>query len=154
MKKIDVTKMTKTERLNYSFGVDALNMIERDIYDQIWALRGCPRDWHLIASDADRRDAKRTRITISLDADVVRFFKALGPGYQHRMNRVLRAFMHMRLAKVIEGPDTTDVVMRPDEVLDRVRARRPEWGDEALWDEDRKRFLEAQTEKGWERMGE
>ncbi|MBT0957939.1 BrnA antitoxin family protein [Alphaproteobacteria bacterium KMM 3653] len=126
---VNLSGMTKTERLNYSFGIDALRMIETDIHDRLWDMRGCPPEWHEIAQDTDRRDAKRMRVTLSLDADVVRFFKALGPGYQPRMNRVLRAFMHMRLAKVVQGPDVNDYVLRPEEVERAYARRREEWGD-------------------------
>ena len=51
----------------------------------------------------------------------------MGPGYQARINRVLRAYMHMRLGKLVQGPDTADFVLRPDEVVRRARAR-TEWG--------------------------
>lgn len=129
MPRRNLTEMTKPERLNFMYGADALEMIERDILDVMWARRGCPPDWHEISLDKDRRDAKRTRCTVAFDADVVKFFKAMGPGYQTRMNRVLRAFMHMRLAKVIEGPDTTDYILRPEEVEKKARAERTRWGD-------------------------
>ncbi len=37
-------------------------------------------------------------VHIRLDADVVRWFKARGPGYQTRMNEVLRGFVRARQA--------------------------------------------------------
>ncbi|MBS8226777.1 BrnA antitoxin family protein [Vannielia litorea] len=126
---IDPTKMTKTERQNFFYGVDALRMIEHDIHDRLWDLKSCPREWHDIWQEHDRRDPKRTRVTIALDADVVKFFKALGQGYQPRINRVLRAFMHMRLAKVIDGPDVNDYILRPEEVMAAKTRRRVEYGD-------------------------
>jgi hypothetical protein len=122
--------MTKTERLNFMYAVDAMQMIENDLLDVVWDRKGCPSEWHEIWEDKDRRDVRRTRCTVGFDADVVKFFKAMGPGYQHRMNRVLRAFMHYRLAKVIEGPDTTDFVMRPEEVDRQAETERTKWGDE------------------------
>jgi hypothetical protein len=83
-------------------------------------------------------------MTTRLDADVVKFFKAMGEGYQPRMNRVLRAFMHYRLAGIIDGPDTTDYVLRL-EGLDQTREKRPGWGSiqkmEAELDEKRARYL-------------
>ena len=124
-----MTEMTKTERLNYMFGVEALMMVEEDLLDVMWAHQGCPPDWHHVWADRDRRDGKRTRCTVAFDADVVKFFKAMGPGYQHRMNRVLRGFMHMRLAKIINGPDTTDYILRPDWVDERANRERTKWGD-------------------------
>ncbi|MEM9349627.1 MAG: BrnA antitoxin family protein, partial [Pseudomonadota bacterium] len=63
-----------------------------------------PNDWHLIWQDTGER-GETQRVTIRLDRDVVRFFKAMGPGYQTRMNRVLRAFMLTRLARIVDGPE-------------------------------------------------
>ncbi|WP_417206307.1 BrnA antitoxin family protein [Antarctobacter sp.] len=123
------TDMTKRERLNWMYGIDAMEMVERDLLDFMWDRKGCPRDWHEIWEDKDRRDTRRTRCTVAFDADVVKFFKAMGPGYQHRMNRVLRGFMHMRLAKIINGPDTSDYVLRPEVVDEEALRRRTEWGD-------------------------
>jgi uncharacterized protein (DUF4415 family) len=39
----------------------------------------------------------KTPVNIRLDADIVRFFRAGGPGYQTRINEVLRAFVAARL---------------------------------------------------------
>ena len=39
----------------------------------------------------------KTPVNIRLDADIVRFFRAGGPGYQTRINEVLRAFVSARL---------------------------------------------------------
>lgn len=36
---------------------------------------------------------KKQSITLRVDADVLDFFKSTGPGYQGRMNTVLRAFV-------------------------------------------------------------
>ena len=126
---IDPEKMSKTERLNLFYGVDALRMIEHDIHDRLWDINGCPPEWHEIWHDENRRDSKSQRVNMRLDADVVKFFKALGPGYGPRINRVLRAFMHMRLARVIEGPDNNDYILRPDEVIAARTRRRAEFGD-------------------------
>jgi uncharacterized protein (DUF4415 family) len=38
----------------------------------------------------------KTAISIRLDADVLAFFKADGPGYQRRINAVLRSYMVAR----------------------------------------------------------
>lgn len=131
MSRKDLTRMTRTERLNFQYAVDAMEMVERDLLDQLWDRRGCPSEWHEICYDKDRRDARRTRCTVAFDADVVKFFKGLGPGYQGRMNRVLRAFMHYRLARVVDGPDTTDFILRPEEVEKIARRERTRWGDTA-----------------------
>jgi len=128
MRKIEPKSMTKAEKMHWGFGVDAIKMMDHELMGYLAEYKALPREWDRIWEDEDRRDPKRTRVTIRLDADVVKFFKGLGPGYQVRINRVLRAFMHFRLAKLIEGPDTMDYVLRPDEVIAKAR-RKPEWGD-------------------------
>lgn len=121
-------KMSKSERQHMMFATDAMMKMEEEVLKVIIDQRRLPQEWHEIWHEQDRRDVKRMRVTARMDADVVRFFKAMGEGYQNRMNRVLRAYMHMRLAKMVEGPDTSDFVLRPDVVLKRARER-TEWGD-------------------------
>lgn len=124
MRKIEPKKMTATERKHWGFGVDAIRMMENELMGYLHEYRA----WDEIWKDEDRRDPKRTRVTIRLDADVVKYFRAMGVGYQARINRVLRAYMHFRLAKLVEGPDTMDYILRPAEVLASARAS-PDWGD-------------------------
>jgi len=131
----DPKKMTKTQRINWGYAVDARRMIEYDLHSVAMKLRCMPRAWDEIWQDEDRRDPKRVPVTIRLDADVVKFFKAMGPGYQPRINRVLRAFMHYRLAGIIEGPDTTDYALNPER-LDKTMEKRPEWGNTQQWEAD------------------
>lgn len=42
---------------------------------------------------------QKTPVNIRLDHDIVDFFKNLGPGYQTRINAVLRTFVEHRRAK-------------------------------------------------------
>ena len=128
MREANPKEMTKTDRKHWGFGVDAMKMIEYELMGYMHEFRALPRDWDQIWEDQDKRDPKRKKITISVDEDVLRFFKGLGPGYQPRMNRILRAFMHFRLAKLIEGPDVTDYILKPDEMLEKARMK-PRWGD-------------------------
>ena len=51
------------------------------------------RDW--LGDEARPRPPKRL-MSLRIDADVVEFFRALGPGWQSRMNAVLRAWMEHR----------------------------------------------------------
>jgi len=118
--------MTKTQRMHWRYATDARRMIEYDLLSAAAKLRSVPQEWDEIWEDIDRRDPKRMRVTIRLDADVVKFFKAMGEGYQPRINRVLRAFMHYRLAGIIEGPDTTDYILHPERL--EPEWERPKWG--------------------------
>ncbi|MFO8126459.1 BrnA antitoxin family protein [Yoonia sp.] len=138
--------MTKTQRIHWSYATDALRMVEYDLHSVAHKLRCLPKEWDEIWQDADRRDPKKVPVTIRLDADVVKFFKAMGEGYQPRINRVLRTFMHYRLAGMIEGPDTTDYVLHPERLVTGWEPR-PGWGSlqkmEAELEEKRERYLKG-----------
>lgn len=59
-----------------------------------------PSDWHRIERDVPVRK-KKTLLTVRYDADLVKWFRAMGQGYQARMNAVLRAFMLAVVSKEI-----------------------------------------------------
>ena len=56
-----------------------------------WIKQSIPLDWEGLDS-FDRVQPHKTRITIRLDADLVKFFRGMGPNYSHRMNEVLRIY--------------------------------------------------------------
>jgi uncharacterized protein (DUF4415 family) len=67
--------------------------LERDIAsDPDW--KDGPRDWYKHA-EALMPTAKKL-LSLRLDADIVAWFKERGPGYQTRMNAVLRAFIQQK----------------------------------------------------------
>lgn len=82
-----------------------LGQVLRDLETDLrWGLEDSPRiprEWHQIAQE--RIQPERQKVTLRLDADVVRFFRAMGQGHLARMNAVLRAFMLSRLAGVVQG---------------------------------------------------
>jgi len=59
-----------------------------------------PPDWHRIEREVPVRPRK-TKITAAFDADLVRWFRAMGHGYQARMNAVLKTFMLALISKEI-----------------------------------------------------
>jgi uncharacterized protein (DUF4415 family) len=59
-----------------------------------------PRDWHTIEEDVPVQPP-RTKLTVEFDADMVKWFRGMGTGYQARMNAVLRAFMLALISKEI-----------------------------------------------------
>ena len=121
-------KMTKSQSIHWTYAVDAHRMVEHDLHNSLIQHKTLPAEWNTIWREIDRRSDKKTPVTMRLDADVVRFFKAMGAGYQPRINRVLRMYMHYRLAGILDGPDTTDYVLRPD-ALDTKGKPRPKFGD-------------------------
>ncbi|MGV8985093.1 MAG: BrnA antitoxin family protein [Cypionkella sp.] len=74
--------------------------------DLRWGLDGSvriPAAWTAIALEP--AVPGKTPVTIRVDADVAKFFRAMGRGYLTQMNRVLRAFMEARLAGVVKGAE-------------------------------------------------
>src|SRR4051794_4143215 len=53
-----------------------------------------PRDWYVNAVPVSPGNKKL--LSLRLDPDVVEWFRAQGPGYQTRMNAVLRAYMNAK----------------------------------------------------------
>jgi hypothetical protein len=88
-----------------------LGQVLRDLeIDLRWGLEDSPRiprEWHQIAQE--RIQPARQKISLRVDADVVRFFRAMGEGHLARMNAVLRAFMLSRLAGVVQGEMSYDI---------------------------------------------
>ena len=95
-------------------------------------LRGrLPPGW---AEIEGRPDQEHVRITLRVDRDVARYFRGMGPGYQGRMNRVLRAYMLARLAEIFVPEDLAakepgtlpegDALAREREVLQLLEAIR------------------------------
>ncbi len=50
-------------------------------------------DWESPPLESLEMPPKKTLISIRLDDDVIGFFKSAGPGYQTRINAVLRSYM-------------------------------------------------------------
>lgn len=79
----------------------------RDLEEDLrWGLEGSdriPAAWTEIALVPVV--AGKTQMTLRVDEDVVKFFRAMGRGYLTQMNRVLRAFMEARLAGVVKGAE-------------------------------------------------
>jgi hypothetical protein len=103
------------------FAFHQLGQVLRDLEaDLRWKLDGSvriPAAWHAIAQD--RQTPAKTKITLRLDEDVIRFFRSMGQGHLTRMNAVLRAFMLARLAEVVKAEARYE--MTPKEVEHRVR---------------------------------
>ena len=58
---------------------------------ETWIDRSLPEDWNGLDITAPL-ETPQTRVTLRLDADMVRWFRRLGPGYQKRINMILRIY--------------------------------------------------------------
>lgn len=116
-------KLTKTQNEHFYYMADAMRRLEWDLHSTVFHHQRIPRDWHQIAT---QRESEKTRITLRVDRDVVKWFRSMGPGYQPRMNDVLRAFMHAKLAGLLKGDETLPAFRESD-----LEMEMPQWGDVA-----------------------
>ncbi|MGJ8584296.1 MAG: BrnA antitoxin family protein [Marinosulfonomonas sp.] len=58
-----------------------------------------PEAWATLAEDIDSPEP-RSKITLRLDDSVAKFYRALGPGYQAHMNRVLATYAQMQIGQI------------------------------------------------------
>ncbi len=58
-----------------------------------------PEAWDTLEQDVDVAE-KKMRVTLLLDDSVAKFYRAMGQGYQARINRILATFAQMRIAQV------------------------------------------------------
>ncbi|MDN5786133.1 BrnA antitoxin family protein, partial [Pseudorhodobacter sp.] len=120
----DLTRMTPRQRSHYTYLMDVMSRLEWDFHNAIHRRGRIPSDWAEIAQTTPRQT--KQKVTFEVEADVLKFFRAMGKGHGPRMNDVLRAFMHARLAGVVEGADSLAIYREGA----RVNAGpRPEFGD-------------------------
>lgn len=113
------------------FAFHQLGQVLRDLETDLrWNLDGSvriPDAWHEIAQD--RQQPLKTKLTLRLDEDVVRFFRSMGQGHLTRMNAVLRAFMLARLAEVVKAEARYEMTAKElehrirDEIFAVIRAQ-------------------------------
>ena len=121
----DLTKMTPRQRSHYTYLMDVMSRLDWDFHNAIHRAGRIPADWSEIARATPR--STKTKVTFEVEADVLKFFRAMGKGHGPRMNDVLRAFMHARLAGVVEGAETLAIYREGA----AQKGARPEFGDVA-----------------------
>jgi uncharacterized protein (DUF4415 family) len=84
-------RRSKPEERSYAELARELHELEAWNENRKLKERMIPPDWHRLETAASTRPRK-TRITAAYDADVARWYRGLGHGYQARMNAVLRAY--------------------------------------------------------------
>ncbi len=98
-----MAKIPDKAAASYHYFADAMRRVEGALQGQM-ALSGLiPDGWAEIA--LRRGPPGRTRVTLRVDSDVLAFFKGMGAGHLGRMNDVLAAYMHARVAGVVHGAD-------------------------------------------------
>ena len=132
---------TKSDRLNHHYLMDAARRFEWDMHHKIFRDKRIPPEWHEIAATKSTAKAK---VTMALDADVIKFMKSMGPGYQRRINDVLRTFMHMKLRGLLNGMETREEA----QYADLKEEPRPGWGTSEAEEAEIERLMaEREAEK-------
>ena len=120
----DLRKQTPRQRAQMTYMMDVMRRLEWDLHNTIEATGRIPEEWHEIARKTPR--AAKVKVNLRLEADVVKFFKSMGPDYGPRINDVLRSYMHARLAGVIRGAETIAHYRTREQGLDGPK---PQFGD-------------------------
>ena len=102
----NLKKQTPRQRAQMTYMMDVMRRLDWDLHNSIEMTGRIPEEWHEIAAATPR--TVKDKVTLRLEADVVKFFKSMGPDYGPRINDVLRSYMHARLAGVIRGAETID----------------------------------------------
>lgn len=125
-----VTKAVEARRRNYHYHADAMRRLEWDLHQTIYAQMRIPKEWHEVAREKGR--CATERVTIRVDAEVLKFFRTTGTDWHGRVNRVLSAYVHAKLAGLIEGAETMDYMKRsPDDPMD-YDGKRPDWAGPSI----------------------
>ena len=91
-------KLTKVDRQRYAELIELVGAVTLDMRWPQLASSLLPAEWKDITATPV---PEKTRITLRVDADVAKFYRKLGPGYQRVMNDVLRSFMLAKLVEII-----------------------------------------------------
>jgi|GEM_PF-368128 len=96
-------KATKRELIYASKLLDNLYKLQSNLKSD-WLTQSLPKEWALV--EHDPVEPAKTRITLSLDTEMVKFFRKLGPGYQKRINLILRIYFDALMAgKIRANPE-------------------------------------------------
>ena len=94
-------RITKSERLARRRLVYHLWRASEDQLPLTEIRAEAPEAWHIIEADLDCAEPKE-KVTLYLDRSVARCFRAMGKGYQARINRILATWMEMKAAGLME----------------------------------------------------
>lgn len=96
-------KPTKTQRIArdrafyhlFATSVDFDSHLAAQVEAQV------PDAWHTLEMDLDVEEPKE-KVTLYLDRSVARVFRAMGKGWQGRVNRLLATWVQLKMGEVFE----------------------------------------------------
>jgi uncharacterized protein (DUF4415 family) len=108
-----MTKAEAVRQSQYHYMAGCLRRLEAALQGRLEGAGVIPAEWHAIAQSGGA--GPKVKITLWVEADVLKFFRSLGRGHTTRMAEVLKTFMHARLAGVVKGPEAVDYAPRRSE---------------------------------------
>jgi uncharacterized protein (DUF4415 family) len=117
-----VTKAQETAQANM---VSELKNLQHEFY-QDWMAGSLPAIWNDIPLMHPHKPDK-VKVTLTLDDDMVKWFRKLGRGYQARINSILRVYWQALLSGQIKAHwDAEAVVLRENSLLESLLAQKIE----------------------------
>jgi len=109
---------------------EELKTLQDDLRND-WINRSLPKDWNGSIS-AFGYSGQKEKISIRLDTDMLRWFRSLGPGYQAKMNTVLRIYWTALISGMVRAhyddqrvtPLFEEMILRKAELSQREREAR------------------------------
>ncbi|WP_438991597.1 BrnA antitoxin family protein [Lentibacter sp.] len=97
---------------------EELKILQEDLR-QDWVNRSLPKEWNGSIS-AFGYSGQKEKISIRLDADMLKWFRSLGPGYQAKINTVLRIYWTALITGMVRAHyDDTQVTPLFEEMIQR-----------------------------------
>ena len=97
-----VAQISKSEKLARRRLIYHLWLASEDRVPMYEVREEVPDAWHMIEADIDCH-APKQKVTLYLDAPVAKAFKAMGQGYQARINRILVTYLEMKAGHLLEA---------------------------------------------------
>ncbi|MCV2871633.1 BrnA antitoxin family protein [Defluviimonas sp. WL0050] len=104
-----------------------------------------PEAWATVEEDIDSEEEK-VKITLRLDASVAKLFRAMGKGYQARINHILATYAQMRMGEIDRQARDLSAVMSEFGVVQSEEARQTYLSlrdTEGLFDAESRSLLDA-----------
>ncbi|MDR9395498.1 BrnA antitoxin family protein [Roseovarius sp. SYSU LYC5161] len=108
-----MARMTKTERLAREGLLKNLIHLDREGWIDSALADEIPEAWHTLEADVDVEE-KKEKVTLYLDRSVAKFYRAMGKGYQARINRILATWAQMKIAGALRMEDRLESRITPE----------------------------------------
>ena len=92
---------TQTQRTAREKLMHDLIFLTQDSWVPSTVAEEIPEAWHTLEHDLPVSE-KKQKVTLYLDASVLGFYRAMGRGYQARINRLLATYAHMKVAQEVQ----------------------------------------------------